>query len=254
MQFPPVLVYHKIDFKREIGLTTITPDEFEGQIRHLLRGGLEIGPMSELLDSSIQNSTQPRCAIVFDDAYESVYRYAFPIMSKFGLRATIAVVTDFVGEYNSWDLTFGRRYRHVSWEQLKELVNAGWEVASHTQTHADLTRLTRAEVGLEVANSKKTVEDNLHNKVRLLVYPYGRYDSTAANAAIQGGYDWATGFFNHNGVPANYCIPRRSVYSIDSQGLLDQKISDGRSERLRLRVINACAGIASIVNKNRNLE
>jgi peptidoglycan/xylan/chitin deacetylase (PgdA/CDA1 family) len=64
--------------------------------------------------------------LVFDDGLESVYQYAFPILSKLGLPATVGVIANRV---NVGDQDF------MDEKQLRELQKGGWEIASHSLTH-----------------------------------------------------------------------------------------------------------------------
>ena len=48
--------------------------------------------------------------------------------------------------------------------QIKELINDGWKIASHSVTHRDLTKLSKKEIEKELINSKKWIKDNLKVK------------------------------------------------------------------------------------------
>lgn len=65
-------------------------------------------------------------SLVFDDGLESVYQYAFPVMARFGLPATVGIIANRV---DSGDPDF------MNESQIHELQDAGWEVASHSLTH-----------------------------------------------------------------------------------------------------------------------
>ena len=65
-------------------------------------------------------------SLVFDDGLASVSEYAFPVLARYGLVATVGVIADRVdaGDPNFMDE-----------KQLRELQSAGWEIASHSLTH-----------------------------------------------------------------------------------------------------------------------
>lgn len=65
-------------------------------------------------------------SLVFDDGLSSVYQYAFPVLARHGLVATVGVIANRVG---SGDPDF------MDEKQLHELQAAGWEIASHSLTH-----------------------------------------------------------------------------------------------------------------------
>lgn len=61
----------------------------------------------------------------FDDAWISQFTIGFPIMEANGFKGVLAVPTQLVGFE-----------AYASWAQIKRLDYAGWEMASHTQTHS----------------------------------------------------------------------------------------------------------------------
>lgn len=64
--------------------------------------------------------------LVFDDGLSSVFQYAFPVLSRYGLPATVGLIANRVA---SGDADF------MAVRQAQALVHAGWEMASHSLTH-----------------------------------------------------------------------------------------------------------------------
>jgi len=72
------------------------------------------------------------------------------------------------------------------------MIDAGWELASHTVNHSDLTTLGAAELEEEVAGSRKILQREYHVPVRNFCYPAGQFDSTVIAAVEAAGYIGAT--------------------------------------------------------------
>ena len=72
------------------------------------------------------------------------------------------------------------------------MIDAGWELASHTVNHSDLTTLGAAELEEEVAGSRKILQREYHVPVRNFCYPAGQFDSTVIAAVEAAGYTGAT--------------------------------------------------------------
>lgn len=103
-------------------------------------------------------------SFTFADGRLSTYTHAFPLMRQAGLVGHIAVVTDWVGGHNQY-----------SWEQINEMVAAGWEVESHSCTH-DLRNLTLDKMLREVVGSKMILE--AHGlQVEVFNIPGGPWDN-----------------------------------------------------------------------------
>ncbi len=91
---PQVIMYHRItDAPYTSGLS---PIEFEKQINYL-RNHFRVVPIETLLQELKTDSLQPyTIAITFDDGHRDFYEYAWPILKKYNLPASLYVTTGFV--------------------------------------------------------------------------------------------------------------------------------------------------------------
>ena len=70
----------------------------------------------------------------------------------------------------------GRDYALMNWEQLKTLVQQGFEVGGHTATHCNVAGADRALLQTEIIASVRTLEDRINAPVLSFAYPYGIHD------------------------------------------------------------------------------
>lgn len=110
-----------------------------------------------------------------DDALEGAYTYGLPIMQANNLQGILGVITNFVG-------TPG----YMTWDQIRECAEAGWEIVSHTHTHPDLSTLTAAQVRTELESSQDALRAHGY-PATMLVAPYGGW-SDAVDAIAQDYY------------------------------------------------------------------
>ena len=75
---------------------------------------------------------------------------------------------------------------------VRALIDAGWELASHTISHPDLTTLPAAALEREVAESRWQLQRQFHVPVHFFCYPSGRYNATVLAAVRAAGYRGAT--------------------------------------------------------------
>jgi hypothetical protein len=75
---------------------------------------------------------------------------------------------------------------------VKAMVDAGWEVASHTIDHSDLTTVDTATLEEEVAGSREILRREYGVRVKNFCYPAGQYDETVIAAVEAAGYVGAT--------------------------------------------------------------
>lgn len=70
-------------------------DRFERQIRYLA-SHYRVVPLARLFDApAAPRHAKPLAAITFDDGYKNTYRYAYPLLRRLGLPATVFVIPDF---------------------------------------------------------------------------------------------------------------------------------------------------------------
>jgi peptidoglycan/xylan/chitin deacetylase (PgdA/CDA1 family) len=99
----PILLYHMIDSlpsdARLRGPYT-PPARFARQIAFLKRQGTVFYTASELIEYFRENGSFPPngLAITFDDGWKDNYEKAFPILRRYGVKATIFLVSSCVGE------------------------------------------------------------------------------------------------------------------------------------------------------------
>jgi peptidoglycan/xylan/chitin deacetylase (PgdA/CDA1 family) len=111
--------------------------------------------------------------VSFDDGYLSQYVAAFPEMQKLGWRGVLNLVAQ------DSDLPD---------PDVQKMLDADWELASHTITHPDLTTLDAAGLEREVAGSRRILERRFDVTVDNFCYPAGRYDDGVIEAVRAAGY------------------------------------------------------------------
>lgn len=82
-------------------------------------------------------------------------------------------------------------YAAVSWEQLRELADAGIEIGAHTRTHCRLTRVDDIQIVDELDGAKRRLEEQLQGEVRSFCYPNGSpadFDQRGMAAVERAGY------------------------------------------------------------------
>jgi peptidoglycan/xylan/chitin deacetylase (PgdA/CDA1 family) len=137
---------------------------------------------------------------------------------------TVFVVAGSVGGTNTWDVRLSpRRFKHLSWAQISELAEAGFEIGSHTLSHRDLTRLDADSLRRELVDSKRLIEDHIGRPVTSVSYPFGRYSQRVIDEAATAGYE--RGFTSSPSDGSDrMAMGRLGVYSIDGRSSLERKL------------------------------
>ncbi|MFQ5705929.1 MAG: polysaccharide deacetylase family protein [bacterium] len=247
--FVPILAYHMVQPNMDLGITNITPHRFEKQIRYLHQNGYRTVSLTDLVSDTGNDDLRGNklVAITFDDAYQSVFEFAFPILKKFNFTATIFVISDYVGKCNGWDYSFLRPgVLHCDWDELKMLSLSGWEIGSHTANHKSLSSLPNNHVWDELTRSKETIENEMQVPVTVLSYPFGAFDGRVIHLAYKAGYTCACTLGNPLAERrfSPFALSRRGVYSIDPFFLFKVKLQNNRLSHLdaqKQRLITFCS-------------
>ncbi|HKW98480.1 MAG TPA: polysaccharide deacetylase family protein [Bryobacteraceae bacterium] len=79
----------------------------------------------------------------------------------------------------------------LNWDEVRSLVAAGFDIASHTVSHPILTQIGRDRLDDELRESKRRIEAATGKACECLVYPNGQsadFSPQVAEAARQAGY------------------------------------------------------------------
>jgi peptidoglycan/xylan/chitin deacetylase (PgdA/CDA1 family) len=180
----PILIYHHVvpGVRAESAAARalfVTPAEFERQLTFLKDNGYRSVSFADLaahLEGGAELPDRP-VIISFDDGWDNQFAYGFPLLQKYHFTATFFVVTDYLDRPN-----------FMTTEQLKEMLDAGMEIGSHSRSHPALPGLGAARLWNEIAGSKKVLEDRLGVAIDTFAYPYGAYNSAVAAATRGAGY------------------------------------------------------------------
>jgi peptidoglycan/xylan/chitin deacetylase (PgdA/CDA1 family) len=232
-----VFCYHALSERWDAPLS-VRPDRFVRQIRLVLSRGYRPVTFSEITQAPHDAGL---FAVTFDDAFRSVYTLAAPVLRQLGVPGTIFVPTEPVeaGRPLAWEGTahwlqtaWASELVPMSWSELRELADGGWEIGSHTKTHPHLPALVSEELAAQLAGSKSLCERRMERPCTSLAYPSGDTDARVVAAARNAGYESAAAlpgdFARHD--PLSW--PRIGVYHRDDDRRFRLKIS---SKVLRLR-------------------
>jgi len=123
---------------------------------------------------------KPPVVLTFDDGFRDFRIAAWPVLEELNYPATVFVITGLVDQAR---LSFlGREL--MTWEEIRELRQAGVTFGSHTATHSKLVELPPERVETELRESKLRLEDQLGEPISAFCFPYAY---PQANLAFTSG-------------------------------------------------------------------
>jgi len=239
----PVLCYHRIGGPLELGVTRVGRSAFARQMTALARGGWRTVSLAEFASTRTADRAPRTFLLTFDDGYQSLAEYAYPLLSDLGFTATTFLITDYVGKKNTWDVRYTwNRLGHLSWTEIEAWRARGFDFASHGASHRRLTWLDDVTIQSELTRSREVLSSRLGSDAgRAVAYPFGAADERVVNHAHNAGYELGFGGVRGNGSALHR--PRVPVYFWDLGtvpfGLRTDAL--GIVGRLVAHVANRCA-------------
>lgn len=182
----PILMYHYISRNPHAPSDplrtrlSVPPAQFAQQLAYLQRAGYTTITLDDLVDAlHMRTSLPPKPVILtFDDGYADFFTNAYPLLRRYGDKATIYIISGKVG-------TTG----YLSWQELRTLAASPLiTIAAHTRTHPELPALSAKQSWAELAGSKGDLETHLGISVHHLAYPDGHFTTTTLIQAAQIGF------------------------------------------------------------------
>lgn len=171
--YPVVLMFHRVipdNYMKtyadtfgyevsELAPFSVTPEKLEEIIVLLKENGF-----SFLFEDEYQKSKAKQIILTFDDGYTDNYLFAYPILRKHGVKASINIISgklcdDDKGEF----LSIGR---------VLEMQNSNLiQFQAHTISHPVLTQCTRDVCRREIVDCKKMIYEKTGIMASVFVYP-----------------------------------------------------------------------------------
>jgi len=197
-------MYHHIgEVTDSDGRYSVAPDQFQRQMQTLHDMGYETITVTELAAALREGGSLPARPVVltFDDGYDDLYLNAYPIMQEYGFIGTMyLVVNNFANKYG------------ITSDQVQEMYEAGWEVASHSKTHANL-RKDNVDMRDEICRSRLELIRILDIPIYSFAYPYVEANEYIKNFTRDCGYTSGVGAGpgNSHTLEHVYFLSRREV-------------------------------------------
>lgn len=206
-----ILIYHYIDNN--------SVKSFERQIAYYSKNFrmLSLSEFIKTLDTrTVANDNI--LSITFDDAYRNIYQNAASVLDRYNIKPCIFVPTGFVEtpnkiEYVKKNIKSNLIDDPISWEQLKDLRDKGYEIGSHGWAHLDFGK-GDVDYELEFLKSKTILQNRLECEVEYFAFPFGRRSNitqTALDSAKEYGYSRTFSGIRCNTVNNNFLLPRTCI-------------------------------------------
>lgn len=241
----PVFTFHALDGRSD--LAACPPEVFAHAVGRLARLGvscLTVGAVAERVSAG-RGLPERSVALTFDDGYESVYHHALPVLRRHGFVATLFPS---VGETEPG----GRGHERLpslegrpmlTWDQIRDLRDHGWEIGAHGCQHRPLPERAGPEAAADIARSRERIARETGEEVRGFSYPFGRYTARVQGAVREAGFAYAVSDLMGRVTPASdpFALERIETFYLRGPGRFD--VATGPAQGLVLAALRGARAV-----------
>lgn len=212
----PILMYHHVGplppdadgMRKDL---TVSAGDFAAQVQWLASRGYTSVTLEQVYLATQKKFSLPPKPIVFtfDDGYGDVFVFAVPVLQKYGMVGSFAIVPGFLGTPD-----------YGTWADVSTAKAVGMEIVSHTETHFDgsSSKFDSAYIQQNLEQSLASLENHIGPIPRILVYPYGHFTPEYIAVAERVGFTMAltTRFGMHVDPAGLMHTPRVRVHGAES--------------------------------------
>ncbi len=201
----PIIMYHQITKKSsKAGKYTVTLEQFKEDMLYIKSKGYTTINMTDLICYVYESKKLPEKPIIitFDDGFESVYAYVYPLMKELKMCAVSSVVgayADFFTENPDHNLT----YSYMDWDEINKLVKSKEiEIQNHSfdlhknnggrhgiskKNDEDVVAYSE-EVGSDIIKMQNIMKEKTDYTPNTLAFPFGAYKKETISLAKSLGF------------------------------------------------------------------
>lgn len=180
---------------------------------------INIEEASELLQ--LQRHVKDKLiAFSFDDGFQECFTQICPILKDFKTDAIFFVVPELISgnkdtkDFISQNRLSGVKKGFMNASQIKQIVDDGFKIGSHSYSHINLNTNDSAVLNREIIQSKVFIENLLGIECNYFAWPYGRMSDLSKDALTL--------------LSDNYTYIYASDVNYNHQKLIDDKIINRR--------------------------
>ncbi len=123
--------------------------------------------------------------LTFDDGNKSDIGFVAPTLQRYGFGASF-----YITEGLGYEADVNKE-RYVSWEDVRSLHEAGFEVGNHTGSHPDMTKLSKDEIRANLEQIEQRCEQYGIPLPTTFVFPGWRHSLPVVQVLADKGYVFA---------------------------------------------------------------
>jgi peptidoglycan/xylan/chitin deacetylase (PgdA/CDA1 family) len=180
-------MYHRFN-ENKYPSTNIKNEIFLEHLKEINKLKIEFITFKKFENLIINKIDKNYLLLTVDDAFQSFYEEAWPILKKKKIPFILFVSTREIGSYG-----------YMTWNQIREVAsNDLVTIGNHSHTHEYLIDWNDNKIKLDIETSIKIFEKELGYSPKIFSYPFGEYSANLKKIISDFNFDFAFG--QHSGV------------------------------------------------------
>jgi len=180
-------MYHRFD-ENKYPSTNIRKEIFKEHLNEIEKSGIEFITFNKF-EKIIQTQIDKNYLLLsIDDAFQSFYLNAWPILKKKKIPFILFVSTREVGKFG-----------YMNWDQIKEIEKSSLAtIGNHSHSHEYLIDWNNDKIKSDLNTSIKIFTEQLGYSPKVFSYPFGEYSTDLKKIVLDLDFKFAFG--QHSGV------------------------------------------------------
>jgi poly-beta-1,6-N-acetyl-D-glucosamine N-deacetylase len=180
-------MYHRFE-ENKYPSTNIRNEVFRNHLDEINNLGIEFITFKKFKKIIKSEINKNYLLLTIDDAFESFYLNAWPILKERKIPVILFVSTREIGKYG-----------YMNWSQIQELdKNNLVTIGNHSHSHEYLIDWENDKIKSDLETSIKIFKENLGYSPKIFSYPFGEYSTDLKKIVRDLNFDFAFG--QHSGV------------------------------------------------------
>ena len=176
------LMYHRFE-ENKYPSTNIKKEIFIRQLDEIERLKIKFITFNEFKKKIKTTIDKNYLLLTIDDAFESFYLNAWPILYKKKIPFILFVSTREVGKHG-----------YMNWKQIKEIQDSGIAtIGNHSHSHEYLIDWNDEEIKADLNTSIKIFKEKLNYSPEVFSYPFGEYSASLKKIVFELNFKYAFG-------------------------------------------------------------
>ena len=181
------LMYHRFD-ENKYPSTNIKIEDFKKQLKEIEKSGFKYIDIKQIDQIVKKNDNEKYILLTIDDAFQSFYEKAWPILKDKSIPFILFVNTESIGSKG-----------YMNWDQISELIkNQITTIGNHSHSHDYLVDKTKQEITNDLNKAIKIFKKEINKSPIYFSYPFGEWSNSFKEIVMDLNFVYAFG--QHSGV------------------------------------------------------